>query len=96
MKKHDSALATKSDVKRLLVPLESQVQDLQGAFLALQKYLDKKHEETRRHFDVVAEDIRHDLLGANKDEIEGLKQSRTDHGQRIARLERHSFGVAAR
>ncbi len=28
-----------------------------------------RHEETRRHFDVVAEDMFNDLVGANKDEM---------------------------
>lgn len=41
-----------------------------------------------RHFDVTAENMRHDLLGANRDEIEAVKD-------RVTRLERHTGLVAA-
>jgi hypothetical protein len=40
-------------------------------------------DEIIRHFDVVVETIRHDLLGANRDEMEGVKD-------RVKRLERHT------
>ncbi|MBI3331406.1 hypothetical protein HYZ99_00415 [Candidatus Peregrinibacteria bacterium] len=40
-------------------------------------------EELKRHFDVTVETIRHDLLGANKDDIEVLKD-------RVTRLEDHT------
>ena len=45
-------------------------------------------ERTKRHFDVVVEDIRHDLEGANKDEIEVTKD-------RVTRLEKHTGLMAA-
>ena len=51
-------------------------------------------EEMRRHFDVVVEGIRHDLLGANRDEVISLRNSKVDHEQRLLRLER-SAGFAA-
>lgn len=51
-------------------------------------------EEMKRHFDVVVEDIRHDLLGANRDEVIGLRNSTVDHEQRLLRLER-SVGFVA-
>lgn len=48
-----------------------------------------EHEDRiKRHFDLTVEAIRHDLLGANRDEIETLKD-------RIVRLERHT-GLGAR
>ncbi len=40
-------------------------------------------DEIIRHFDVAVETIRHDLLGADHDEIEGIKD-------RVTRLERHT------
>ncbi len=49
--------------------------------------------EIIRHFDVTVEKIRHDLHGANRDEIEVLKDSKADHEQRIVHLEKHA-GVA--
>lgn len=39
--------------------------------------------EIKRHFDVTVETIRHDLLGANHDDIEVIKD-------RVARLEHHT------
>jgi iron-sulfur cluster repair protein YtfE (RIC family) len=48
----------------------------------------QSEERTKRHFDLTVETIRHDLLGANRDEIETLKD-------RITRVERH-LGFAAR
>jgi len=51
-------------------------------------------EEIIRHFDVVVENIRHDLEGANRDEIEVLKDSKASHEQRITRLESHVGLVA--
>ena len=46
-------------------------------------------DEMKRHFDVVVEDIRHDLVGANRDEVVSLRNSRVDHEQRLLRLERY-------
>jgi hypothetical protein len=40
-------------------------------------------DEILRHFDLVVETIRHDLLGANRDEIESVKD-------RVGRLKRHT------
>jgi predicted RNase H-like nuclease (RuvC/YqgF family) len=53
------------------------------------------HEETRRHFDVVAEKFFHDAIGAHKDEIESLKDGKADHEWRIRRLEKSAGLVAA-
>lgn len=44
-------------------------------------------EEIIHHFDLVLENIRHDLEGANRDEIEVLKDAKVDHGNRITKLE---------
>ncbi|MDB4978945.1 MAG: hypothetical protein JWM56_1131 [Candidatus Peribacteria bacterium] len=40
-------------------------------------------QEIMEHFDLVAENIRYDVQGANKDEIEGIKD-------RVLRLEQHT------
>ena len=47
----------------------------------------KQKDETIHHFYVVLEDIRHDLQGANKDEIEVMKDKINNHEQRIGELE---------
>ena len=39
------------------------------------------------HLDVVAENIRHDLKGASRDELESLKDTTTKHEKRIEALE---------
>lgn len=44
--------------------------------------------EVKRHFDVTVEKIRHDLQGANKDQIENLED-------RLDRLEKHAGLVPA-
>lgn len=75
---YDSRPATKGDVDLLRQEFEQK--------------LDTVKEEIMRHFDVVVETIRHDLLGANRDDIELLKDGRTDHERRIRRLER-STGI---
>ena len=54
------------------------------------RYIDLKQEETHRHFDLSVETIRHDLLGANHDEIEVLKDARKNHDKRIVVLEEHA------
>jgi len=48
----------------------------------------KLKDEILRHFDLTVETIRHDLLGANHDEIENIKD-------RVKKLERHTGLVAA-
>jgi hypothetical protein len=63
-----SAPATKGDV----TAVRSDMGALKNELMAFVK---KDGEETRRHFDVVAEDMRHDLMGANHDEIELLKDA---------------------
>lgn len=80
--------ATKGDLQEFIAHIERVIGDLQkdmdGKFIALQE----EHTETRRHFDVVAENIRHDLVkGALNDKIE-------QHEDRIIRLEQHA-GLAA-
>lgn len=51
--------------------------------------IEKNHEETLRHIDALAENIRIDLGGANKDEIAGIKDIQKDHENRIIRVEEH-------
>ena len=50
--------------------------------------------EMKDHFDLVAENIRHDFVAANREEIEVLKDRSKDHGKRIVRLEQ-TVGLAA-
>ncbi|MBI5793988.1 hypothetical protein HZA87_02785 [Candidatus Uhrbacteria bacterium] len=75
-KKDDQSPATKSDIRILM----DQIGELYDA--------NKRWKDEILHFfDIRLEDIRHDLLGVNKDKIES-------HEDRIRRLERHA-GFAA-
>ncbi len=94
--KNDTTPATKSDINSLKSDLHSMnenIQHLMGAVKNLYEANKDWKDEIVRHFDVVTEDIRHHLEGANHDEIEVLKDSKTDHEQRIVHLEKRA-GVA--
>ena len=57
----------------------------------LKKVLLEDGAETRRHFDVVAENIHKDVAAANADEISLIKdQKLPDHENRIVDLEEHA------
>jgi len=75
--------ATKGDIKRL-----------DGNFKRLETKMDQWKEEIIRHFDVVAEQLRHEVLGANRDEVGVIKDKQTNHEERIERLEQHTGVVA--
>ena len=51
--------------------------------------------ELKDHFDLVAENIRHDFASANREEIDMLKDGHKGHEKRILTLER-TAGLAAR
>jgi hypothetical protein len=57
--------------------------------------LNELKEEIFHYFDLTVETIRHDLEGANHDQIELLKDARLDHERRLLQLER-SVGFRAR
>ncbi len=98
--KNDTTPATKSDIKSMNEKIQYLIDAVSNLYKAnkdwknevIDSMKDSKDEITR-HFDVVAEDIRHDLEGANRDEIKGLKDSKTDHEQRIVHLEKR-VGIA--
>lgn len=82
---HDPQPATQDDLERLR-------QSLEGRMERQAERLESCEQEIIQHFDLVAENLRHDLLGAHRDEIEILKDARNDHERRISQLER-STGV---
>ena len=55
----------------------------------LKKFIREENQDTRRHFEVVAENIQQDVAGANADEISLIKDKQLDHEQRITALEPH-------
>lgn len=80
-----TAQATKDDLDALEKKLTSSLTESITASLI--QIIKKEGEETRRHFDVVAEDIRHDLAGANRDEISVLRDAKVDYSSRITKIE---------
>lgn len=77
-KKDDKAAATKGDLSKVKHELKADMHNLKTEIL----------EEIKSHFDLAVENIRHDLLGANRDEIEAVKD-------RVTHLEVHT-GLARR
>jgi hypothetical protein len=55
---------------------------------SMERFRKEAVDEITRHFDVVVENIRHDLVGANHDEVISLKNQKVNHEQRLLRLER--------
>ena len=78
--KDDTAPAKKADIKAIM-------DSIGELYDANQRWKDEILEETKRHFDVTVEQIRHDLEGANKDKIEVLDDAKVEHDQRITHLE---------
>ncbi|MDD5041942.1 MAG: hypothetical protein PHX87_06110 [Candidatus Peribacteraceae bacterium] len=76
----DTAPATKADIGELREEFTAQFKTFKDEIL--------------RHFDLAVETIRHDLVGANRDEILQMKDKSQDHERRIVRLER-SAGLPA-
>jgi len=54
----------------------------------LRQFIQEENKQTRRHFDVVAENIHQDVAAANADEISLIKDKQTNHEERIDALER--------
>jgi hypothetical protein len=81
----DTAPATKGDLSKLE---RATNQSLQALEQRIMQYMDSKTEETKRHFDVVAENLKHDFRGIHKDKISVLEDRSKDHGERLAVMEK--------
>ncbi len=60
----------------------------------LREEIFRGNKEMKEHFDLVAENMHHDMRAAHREEIEVLKDRSKDHGKRIGRLEQ-AVGLAA-
>ncbi|OGJ62745.1 hypothetical protein A3D12_01660 [Candidatus Peribacteria bacterium RIFCSPHIGHO2_02_FULL_55_24] len=80
MPSDQQAPATKQDIQQF-------VEHIQRLIADMEQRLTKESEETRRHFDVVAENLHYDFKGALNDKIQ-------NHENRIVHLEEH-VGLAA-
>jgi hypothetical protein len=98
----DTTPATKADIAGLRNEVKADIRALREEFKADMLQLRQEStaqlktfkDEILRHFDLAVETIRHDLVGANRDEISQMKDKSQDHESRILRLERSS-GLAA-
>jgi hypothetical protein len=93
-KPNDTSPATKSDIKLLM-------DELGKLYDATERWKDELADktqrwqllsvtETKQHFDLTVEQIRHDLLAANREQIELLRDRADGHENRITRLEQHA------
>jgi len=109
MAKDSQSLATKKDIQILMDKMgktydrierlhEDNAKWKDEILDTMDKRMDKRLKESEdkiiNNFNVVAENIHHDTAGANKDEIEVLKDSRQNHEKRIIKLEKHTSLVA--
>lgn len=82
-----TAPATKRDMAMVMEHVGGLYVHLEKRVIALEESLDKRFTESEgrmvQQFHVIAEQIHHDAIGANRDEIEVVKD-------RVTRLERHT------
>lgn len=90
----DDAAATKKDIGLLMGEMgkmydamERWKNELKNSFDSkydgLKNHFDSKYDRLKDYFDLTVENIRYDLVGANRDEIEMIKD-------RVGRLEKHA------
>lgn len=80
MPSDQNAPATKQDIYLLMEQMGKYYQQTEHRFAGMEERITKEGKETRHHFDVVAENIKHDFQGAFHDRLE-------QHEDRIVRLE---------
>lgn len=105
MSDDQQAAATKADIALLMgefgkmwqwkVDVDGWRKEVDGRFGDLEEKMEKWTKELKDHFDLVAENIRHDFASANREEIDVLKDGHKGHEKRILTLE-HVAGLAAR
>lgn len=99
-----TAPATKDDIRMLMeefgkmwqwkANVDGKFEEVDVRFNDLEEKMELWKKELKDHFDLVAEQIRHDFVAANREEIEVLKDGHAEHGKRIIALER-ATGLAA-
>ena len=100
----ESVPATKADVTALktdvtmlktdVTAIKVDITALQDAIEAIHRKIDEKHEETMRHFDVVAEKMFHDFAGITKDAL-GVSRDRCDDLDRRTTIIECHLGMAS-
>ena len=80
-----TAPATKADISGL----SSDMANLSSDMANLRSNMVEWKEEIKSHFDVVAENLHADMVGAHRDKISLIEDTTIKHEGRIAVLERH-------
>lgn len=85
-------LDTKVDgLDKKIGQLDTRVDQLERRLTEVASSFDSKlmnfAEEIKRHFDVIAEDLRHDVIGANRDEVLSIVDKQQQNSDRIRHLE---------
>jgi len=75
--------ATQADLQQVRAEMHERFTTTDEQFQRIFGHIDRQAAEIMRHFDVVAEQLRHDALGANRDDIEIVKD-------RVTRLEHYT------
>jgi hypothetical protein len=84
----NDAPATKADINGVIESIGNLYDATEQWKDEILESTDRWKDEIIRHFDAALENIRHDLEGANRDEIKVRKDSKRDHEERIDRLEK--------
>jgi hypothetical protein len=83
--------ATKRDVREAVDDVRRDLlTEIEGTESRLTHEIGSMKEDIFRHFDVAVENIRHDLEGANADEISVIKDRQGQHDERISVREQRS------
>ncbi len=82
------APATQENLQQVRAETRERFTTMDEQFQRVFEHIDRKANEIMHYFDVIAEQLRHDAMGANRDDIEGVKD-------RVTQLERHCGLVAS-
>ena len=82
--------ATKADIKMVMDAIRDLSDQNEKWMDEIATANEKWKDEIIRHFDIKVGQIRHDLMGANRDEISSLIDANEKHEQRLTRLEEHA------
>lgn len=80
----------KKDVSLLkddMQAVRGDIKSLKSDVAAVETKLDSRFDELRDHFDAAVEVITDELRGANTDEISALQDAKTDHEERLTKIE---------
>lgn len=98
--KHDAVAATRADLNLLRTEILSEIDDkidqtFDRHFAMLRKEMSDWKDDLVGRYKLTEEAMRHDLLGANRDQFSLFKNTDDDHESRIRRLEKFNGLIAA-